>query len=208
MNRPYGAVDVSANLKGAVPKTATQKILLSLAEKGEIVQKSYGKTAFFVVNQANLEDMPPEKLAALESEYKDIDEANKLLVAEVKAASTELNKLKSTPTDDEIASQVAELQLAISTARKHLEPLRSGTPLISASELEMLGIQWNKWRNEWMRRKKVFMTFWNLAMDAVPRQDASEIAEDLGIEQDTSEHVALEQSELCKMGGLGEKGRR
>lgn len=43
MNRPYGAVDVSANLKGAVPKTATQKILLSLAEKGELVQKTYGK---------------------------------------------------------------------------------------------------------------------------------------------------------------------
>lgn len=43
MNRPYGAVDVSANLKGAVPKTATQKILLALAERGELVQKTYGK---------------------------------------------------------------------------------------------------------------------------------------------------------------------
>lgn len=43
MNRPFGAVDVSANLKGAVPKTATQKILVALAEKGELVQKIYGK---------------------------------------------------------------------------------------------------------------------------------------------------------------------
>ena len=42
MNRPFGAVDVSANLKGAVPKTATQKILVALAEKGELVQKTYG----------------------------------------------------------------------------------------------------------------------------------------------------------------------
>ena len=42
MNRPFGAVDVSANLKGAVPKTATQKILVTLAEKGELVQKTYG----------------------------------------------------------------------------------------------------------------------------------------------------------------------
>ena len=42
MNRPFGAVDVSANLKGAVPKTATQKILAALAEKGEITQKPYG----------------------------------------------------------------------------------------------------------------------------------------------------------------------
>lgn len=49
MNRPYGAVDVSANLKGAVPKTATQRILLALAEKGELVQKTYGRPASFLL---------------------------------------------------------------------------------------------------------------------------------------------------------------
>lgn len=43
MNRPFGAVDVAANLKGAVPKATTQKILVALAEKGEIVQKTYGR---------------------------------------------------------------------------------------------------------------------------------------------------------------------
>ena len=42
MNRPFGAVDVAANLKGAIPKTAAQKILVSLAEKGKITQKVYG----------------------------------------------------------------------------------------------------------------------------------------------------------------------
>jgi 26S proteasome regulatory subunit (ATPase 3-interacting protein) len=42
MNRPFGAVDISANLKGAVPKATTAKILASLAEKGAIVQKTYG----------------------------------------------------------------------------------------------------------------------------------------------------------------------
>lgn len=52
MNRPFGAVDVSANLKGAVPKAATQKILLALAEKGEIVQKTYG--AFLVSSLSSL----------------------------------------------------------------------------------------------------------------------------------------------------------
>jgi hypothetical protein len=44
MNRPYGAVDVSANLKGAVAKTNVQKILLALTEKGELVQKTYGSS--------------------------------------------------------------------------------------------------------------------------------------------------------------------
>ena len=38
-----------------------------------------------MANQANLEDMPAEKLSALEAEYKETDEANKLLAAEVKS---------------------------------------------------------------------------------------------------------------------------
>jgi 26S proteasome regulatory subunit (ATPase 3-interacting protein) len=108
MNRPYGAVDVSANLKGAIPKTATQKILAALAEKGELVQKVYGqfqavawcqvacvfhtnimtfssgKTSFFVANQANIESISAEQLAALEAEHKVIDEENKFLAAEFK----------------------------------------------------------------------------------------------------------------------------
>jgi 26S proteasome regulatory subunit (ATPase 3-interacting protein) len=46
MNRPYGAVDVASNLKGAVPKTAAQKILVGLAERGELVQKPYGTPLF------------------------------------------------------------------------------------------------------------------------------------------------------------------
>ena len=103
MNRPYGAVDVSANLKGAVPKTATQKILVALAEKGEIVQKTYGpfihpfiglvddasegKTTFFVANQGTLETVPPERLASLEAEVKAINEENAALAAEVKTLS-------------------------------------------------------------------------------------------------------------------------
>lgn len=110
MNRPFGAVDVSANLKGAVPKAATQKIMVALAEKGDLVQKTYGahivthiccipivdtrpagKTTFFVVNQANLEDMPSEKLAALEAEVKRIDEENKSLGAEVKSTGARMS---------------------------------------------------------------------------------------------------------------------
>ncbi len=35
-------VDISANLKNAVTKSSAQKILLALAEKAEITQKTYG----------------------------------------------------------------------------------------------------------------------------------------------------------------------
>ena len=44
-----------------------------------------GKTTFFVANQANLEDMPAQKLAELETQYKKADEENKSLAGDVKS---------------------------------------------------------------------------------------------------------------------------
>ncbi|KAJ6593611.1 TBPIP-domain-containing protein, partial [Mycena capillaripes] len=196
MNRPYGAVDVSANLKGAVPKTAVQKILLALAEKGELVQKTYGKTSFFVANQANIEAIPTERFTALEEEYKAIEEENKLLGAEAKTLSSELAKLKITPTDAGLDVQISELTEAIKKAEAQLQPLRSGAPLISAEDLEQVDADWIKWRAEWVRRKKIFNDFWQLTTDSQTPQEATALAEELGIEQDTHEHSAVERGPL------------
>lgn len=115
MNRPYGAVDVSANLKGAVPKTATQKILLALTEKGALVQKTYGKivrswywsesliisfffagkTSFFVYNQEKIESMPSDKLVELKKDLVSLEDENKLLANEVKTYTTGILHHKS-----------------------------------------------------------------------------------------------------------------
>ncbi|KAI0693414.1 TBPIP-domain-containing protein [Cytidiella melzeri] len=209
MNRPFGAVDVAANLKGAVPKTATQKILVALAEKGEVVQKTYGKTTFFVANQANLEDMPAEKLKALEDEYKAIEETNKSLAIEVKNANTDLLKLKAMPTDKELKVQLSETASLVHKSVMHLEPLRAGTSLVSSEDLALLDTEWTKWRSEWVKRKRIFNTFWALATDALPPAEARELSEELGIETDTGEHATLEKSALCVPPGsiLGKRRR-
>ncbi|KAJ7497032.1 TBPIP-domain-containing protein [Mycena latifolia] len=196
MNRPYGAVDVSANLKGAVPKTAVQKILLALAERGELVQKIYGKTSFFVANQANIEVIPAERFAALEEEYKTIDEENKLLGADLKTLSSELGKLKASPTDAQLDDHIKELTEAIKKTEALLQPLRSGAPLISAEDLEQVDTDWVKWRAEWVRRKKIFNDFWQIEIDALTPPDALLLEEQLGIERDTDEHVAVERGPL------------
>ncbi|KAF8895721.1 TBPIP-domain-containing protein [Gymnopilus junonius] len=198
MNRPYGAVDVAANLKGAVPKATTQKILVSLAEKGELVQKVYGKTTFFVYNQAKIECLPSEKISDLKAELSKVEEENQALTTVVKSYSTELAKIKATPTDVELDTQIVDVKAAISKITDTLKPLRSGAPPITAEELDRIHADWSKWRAEWVRRRKVFITFWQLATDALPPQDAKDLHEDLGIEKDAQEHTALEQSPLCQ----------
>lgn len=54
-------------------------------------------------------------------------------------------------------------------------------------------------------------SFWAMATDALPPQDAAALAEDLGIETDTDEHARLEKGPLCQLGGakaiLGKRKR-
>ncbi|KIK92029.1 hypothetical protein PAXRUDRAFT_13464 [Paxillus rubicundulus Ve08.2h10] len=206
MNRPFGAVDISANLKGAVPKATTAKILVALAEKGAIIQKTYGKTNFYVVNQSNIDTLPANDLTALEAECKAVVDANNSIIADVKNLSTvELGKLRSTPTDSELDAQIEAADQTISRLLERLAPLRNGTPLISTEDLARIDSEWAKWRPEWVRRKKIFTSFWQLATDALPPQDATSLAEDLGIEFDTPEHVALERGPICAAAGANSR---
>jgi 26S proteasome regulatory subunit, ATPase 3, interacting protein len=94
--------------------------------------------------------------------------------------ATELARIKSTPTEAELATQIDEVESKVSVPcssyphtftgttrpsvsckqvaklREHLEPLRAGTPLVSTAELDALDAEWVKWRAEWVRRRKVF----------------------------------------------------
>ncbi|KAF8835251.1 TBPIP-domain-containing protein [Paxillus ammoniavirescens] len=205
MNRPFGAVDISANLKGAVPKATTAKILVALAEKGAIIQKTYGKTNFYVVNQSNIETLPANDLTVLEAECKAVADANNSIAADVKNLSAELGKLRSTPTDAELDAQIEAADQTIYRLLERLAPLRNGTPLISTEDLVQIDSEWAKWRPEWVRRKKIFTSFWQLATDALPPQDATSLADDLGIEFDTPEHMALERGPICAAAGTNSR---
>jgi len=47
--------------------------------------------------------------------------------------------------------------------------------------------------------------FWAMATDALPPQDATALAEDLGIEFDTNEHISIERGPLCGLPNLKRK---
>lgn len=190
-------MDISANLKGAVPKPATQKILLALAEKGDVTQKTYGKATLFVANQNTLAALPDQTIKALADETDLLLESHKTLAAGIKAASAELAKMRIAPTDVELANQIEQAETKITKLRAHIEPLRSGTPLVSSAELDTLDADWTRWRGEWICRRKVFYSFWALVADSLSSRDAEQLAEDLGIEHDTPEHVELERGALC-----------
>jgi 26S proteasome regulatory subunit (ATPase 3-interacting protein) len=53
-NRPYSAIDISANLKNRVTKTAAAKLLKDLHERGEIEGRLAGKGVVYHALQVRL----------------------------------------------------------------------------------------------------------------------------------------------------------
>ncbi|KAG8821331.1 hypothetical protein FRC19_007967 [Serendipita sp. 401] len=51
---------------------------------------------------------------------------------------------------------------------------------------------WKKYRAEWIIRKKIFREVWTTFTGDMAPSEVTELAEDLGVEWDSEEHVALE----------------
>ncbi|KAF8753552.1 TBPIP protein [Rhizoctonia solani] len=198
------AADISANLKNTVSKAATQKILLSLAERELVTQKTYGKATYFVAPQSSTSELAPAEIDSLSAELEKTKELVKDRTVDLKRLNAELSKVKSSPTDDDLGKTIEETQSQIERLTRALEPLRMGQAPISESDLARLDADWVRWRAEWVKRKRVFKMMWDLRADTLSSSEAAELLEDLGVEQDTSEHVELEKSELC----VKAKGRK
>ncbi|CAE6505560.1 unnamed protein product [Rhizoctonia solani] len=196
-NRPYGSSDISANLKNAVTKAATQKILLSLTEKELVTQKTYGKATYFVAPQTTAEQLAPPEIDALTSELDTTKERVKERALDAKRLAGELAKVKASPTDDELERMVHASEEQIELLTRTLAPLRTGQAPISESDLAQLDADWIRWRTEWVNRKKVFKMLWDIRSDSLSSSEAADLLEDLGVEPDTPEHAELEKSELC-----------
>ncbi|KAF8520815.1 TBPIP-domain-containing protein [Gautieria morchelliformis] len=194
MNRPFGAADIFANLKGAVAKASVQKILVALAEKGEITQKAYAKTLVFVAKQGELDEMPVETWEALESEERQLVEDNRAMSVEIKG----LTQGQNSPTNEELEGLLREAGQTLFSLHQQLQPLRSGQSLVTVEDLAHLDAEWQKWRALWVERRKVFHNLRSIATDAMVPQQCQDLDEDLGIEYDTPEHNTLENSPLCK----------
>ena len=86
-NRPYNATDLQANLKAKhnISKPAVVKALASLAQKGEIVEKTYGKQVIYAAIQ------PEEATSGEEMEKLRINLAeNKVKLKELNDAQKDL----------------------------------------------------------------------------------------------------------------------
>ncbi|KAB5593978.1 Tat-binding protein 1(TBP-1)-interacting protein [Ceratobasidium theobromae] len=197
-NRPYGSSDISANMRNTVSKAAAQKILVALADKQLVTQKTYGKATYFVAPQSPDDDLASHDLDALSGDVDRVTADLKERAVECKRIAAELAKVKATPTDSDLDSALADTTHKIELLQRTLQPLRAGQAPISESDLAQLDADWLRWRTEWARRRKVWKALWDIFADSLSPVEAANLLDDLGIEQDSPEHQDLEKSDLCK----------
>ncbi|ORX34637.1 Tat binding protein 1-interacting protein-domain-containing protein [Kockovaella imperatae] len=204
-NRPYASADVSANLKGKVPKPAAQKILTTLAEKGSLTMKTYGKQTIFVYDQSHLTALSKEDLAALDIEIKqtsaDLESTRKTL----RSVQSDLSAQESQPKTKDLEGEIALVEADNASSLRVLLPLR-GTgegPKVepmSAEEIKKVDALFLKWRKEWINRRKVYKELLGLLQDAGQVRDKMIFEDEQGISPDDEVAREVENGEFCQQG--------
>jgi 26S proteasome regulatory subunit (ATPase 3-interacting protein) len=70
--------------------------------------------------------------------------------------SAELARTRSAPSDAELGDLLASASSRQVALLESLTPLRAGAKALSADELKALDQSWDKWRGEWVQRRRVF----------------------------------------------------
>ncbi|ORY34339.1 Tat binding protein 1-interacting protein-domain-containing protein [Naematelia encephala] len=204
VNRPYASTDVSANLKNKVPKAAAQKILASLADKGALTVKTYGKQTIFVYNQSTLPVLPANEMAALDKDLKvhqgQLDDQRKQL----RSAQSELSTQEAQPRTSEISKEIERVKAENEMTLRAILPFRgsadsksNATPM-SAEDTRRIDEEFIKWRKEWVSRRKMYKELLGMLQDGGQITDVNSFQDDQGIIVDDHEAKEVEEGEFCK----------
>ncbi|CAG8617130.1 23812_t:CDS:2 [Gigaspora rosea] len=206
-NRPYSATDISNNLHGAVTKAIAQKVLTSLADKKEVVCKSYGKQYVYVISQEQFESPSPDELnnmdveiEGLKKEVNDYKERNKQLQSVLSGLTNSLTNEQVEEKLKTLAEKVLLHFLLIKASlipntlsfnqnnrnEERLQELKSGTKSVSVEDKNRIEALYAKNRKLWRQRKRMFDEISAQIADATEKK-TRELMDDLGIETDPDE---------------------
>ncbi|XP_047113072.1 homologous-pairing protein 2 homolog [Schistocerca piceifrons] len=191
-NRPYSANDIFMNLHKEFGKTAIQKALDELTEKGKLKEKIYGKQKVYAIEQVedgNSEDMSKE-LSDLDKEIAKVSDELQSAEQKLRAQESLLQKLLTTLTTEDAVKEKSLLEEKVSKLTEKLEQLSKNAVLISKKERDKIVNLREKNVKEWRKRKSLCMDIVNSILEGYPK-DKKSLLEELGIETDEDAGVSL-----------------
>ncbi|KAF1977170.1 TBPIP-domain-containing protein [Bimuria novae-zelandiae CBS 107.79] len=184
-DRPYSAIDVSANLHNKVTKAAAAKILKDLHERNEIEGRAAGKQIVYHAIQNPDDACTPSHLAALDTTTTSLRARTTTLLATAKSLRTTLTTLNSTLSTADLIASVTALKAEKAAVVARLESLRAGkAKKVTKREREEVDREWETYSRLSRKRAKIGKECWELIEGQLEGGEMrAEVREQLGLDE-------------------------
>ncbi|KAM5464993.1 hypothetical protein MauCBS54593_006626 [Microsporum audouinii] len=186
-NRPYSAIDISANLHNKVTKAYTVKALKGLHERKLLECRVSGKQMVYHVVQDTANEATPEELAAMDEKITSFREQLEVAKVQEKTLKTELAVLNSRVSSTELLAQINQLEVRRGILNDQLTQLSKETVTgrtVTEEESRRVHRDWTAWKRHASLRKQACRETWLKCTEVLPDtvKSKDELWESLGME--------------------------
>lgn len=181
---------VDALQKHNVKKTAVERSLASLIEKGKVSKKEYGKAKIFIVRQDSIEMPDEDEMVNLDTEIKTLNTQLTDVTARTNKLQDELALLNKEYTLEEARKRDEELTNELAKKEQKREGLGDGSKLISKDDKFKMDHTYYNVRSLWKKYKRIVIDITDQIGEATGKKNA-ELHEEIGIETDEAVNVNI-----------------
>ena len=182
-NRPFSALNIHDNLHGVIGKTVITGLLDSMAERGTITAKSFGKFRLYWASQAQYADLDA---AAADPRVLDVPRmAVDSSRARRRAAEASVAELGSALTALQIEFELVSHRTAIAAGSAKLAKLDGAgvAALVTPAQRSEARASLDRYRKVWAQRKRMVVDVIGSMADALEMKTRA-LYEEIGIETD------------------------
>lgn len=171
-------------------KTAVERSLASLVEKGTVSKKEYGKAKIFILAQDKIELPDPDEVKRLDEEIKTLTKDLSQATERVSAHQSKLNALRKEYTLEAARERDAQLVEELATKEAKRENLGDPSKLTSKEDKLKLEQSYYDVKSLWKKYKRIVTDIVNQIGEATGKKN-SELFEDMAVETDESVNVKI-----------------
>ncbi|KAJ3442057.1 tbp-1 interacting protein [Anaeramoeba flamelloides] len=153
-NRPFSATNIVDNLESKITITTVKKVIVELLKESFITEQSWKKAKIWYINQASMKIPDQSVLENMDEEIKTMNEKKQKLLLQNKTLSQDYQRLNGMTALSSIKTQIKELGESVNSKTSKLDELK-GSIEISPQESQKLNTEYDLYRKEWKKRKKI-----------------------------------------------------
>lgn len=181
---------VDALQKEGVKKTAVERSLAALVEKGQVHKKEYGKAKIFILDQSHLELPDADDIAETDARLRTLTETLQSVQQRLGSKRERVAELRAQLTLEEAQEKVRNLQDDLTTKRARRERLGDGSALMSKEDKVGIDKEYGSMRTAWKKYSRMVKEIIDQIGEATGKTK-KDLYEEVGVETDEEVKVNI-----------------